>query len=264
MTQTLRQKFRQPFGYYTENLIGRHFLLHNIFTLYHQHCHAYEFSTDLEIDNLTKLKRILEILNVDIHSMENTVASILQDNIKRHNENYIRLIKDLFSLNDSTDLFEKKLSLLAISNLVCSNKIELLRIENKKLIVSEIKAQYGPKVDYKIELEKSQIEILSKLANNSIGASLIYCIALTEPKFIEIPFTELYTKFMEFEDFNGREFTSNDWSYLRIRIPKEYREDKKFTKIDKSLYNFKDDATLFSSILEEFPGKFTRLENEKF
>ena len=80
------------------------------------------------------------------------------------------------------------------------------------------------------------------------------------PKFVEIPFTDLYEKFEYFDDFNGKEFTGTDWSDLRVTIPKQYREDNRFEKINESLFTYKDEYSLFKSILEEFPGKFLRLE----
>ena len=173
---------------------------------------------------------------------------------------YIDSIKRSFSTKDRGKLIEKKVTLLAVSNLVSSNYIELLRIQDHRLIVSETKSQYGPMVDHRIEFNSSQLKLLLKLAKNNIGATLIYAIALPEPKFIEIPIEELYDKFHEYDDFDGLEFTDYDWSHLKMRIPMKFRELDGFTMIDKSLYNYCDETTLYNSILDSFPDKFPRLE----
>ena len=208
-----------------EHLIGRHFLLKYDCVLYHGRYHADEWWNNLDDNNLIELKNLLILLNVNIE-----VTS-----------------------------FERKSILYEISGIVGSNKIEFIRIENNKLIVSEIKSQYGPKPDYRIEFEHTQIDTLTKLTNKGIKTSLIYCIALPGPRFVEIPFIALYDKFNEYSDFNGQEFTTNDWADIRIRIPIEYREESKFEMIDKSLYNYVDLTSLFNSILDDFPNKFERL-----
>jgi len=208
-----------------EHLIGRHFLLKYDYVLYHGRYHADEWWNNLDDNNLIELKNLLILLNVNIE-----VTS-----------------------------FERKSILYEISGIVGSNKIEFIRIENNKLIVSEIKSQYGPKPDYRIEFEHTQIDTLTKLTNKGIKTSLIYCIALPGPRFVEIPFIALYDKFNEYSDFNGQEFTTNDWADIRIRIPIEYREESKFEMIDKSLYNYVDLTSLFNSILDDFPNKFERL-----
>ena len=43
MDRTPKQKFRQPFGFYMENLIGRHLEMKGIFTMYHAHHYAFEW-----------------------------------------------------------------------------------------------------------------------------------------------------------------------------------------------------------------------------
>lgn len=260
MDRTLKQRFRQPFGFYMENLIGGNFALSGIFAMYHAHSHAFEWGLDLNDGDLIQLKSLLDILGKNTQTLKNHVLDILKGKNSFYSKDYVEIIKKAFSTKDRGKLFDKKITLLSGSNLVSSNIIELLRIQDHKLIVSEIKSQYGPKVDYRIEFEKGQIYKLSRLANKGINVSLIYCIALPIPMFVEIPFTGLYDKFLDFEDFNGKEFTSDNWSDLRIRIPKEFRKEEKFTKIDKSLYSFKDEMSLFRTILDAFPDKFTRLE----
>ena len=260
MDKTLKQKFRQPFGFYMENLIGEHFLLNSIFTMYHNHAYAYEWGLDLQDKDIDQLKFILKIFDIDLEAIKERVFNILKGNIIYYDLDYIESIKKAFNTKNDNELFNKKIILLTTSRLVSSNNLEILRIQDHRLIVSEIKSQYGPKVDYRIEFERTQINRLLYLNNNGVNTTLIYCIALPYPKFVEIPFTDLYEKFEYFDDFNSKEFTGTDWSDLRIRIPKQYREDNIFEKINESLFTYKDEYSLFKSILEEFPGKFSRLE----
>ena len=259
MDRTLKQKFRQPFGFYMENLIGGHLATKGIFTMYHAHSHAFEWGLDLNDDDLNKLKFLLNAQKINTEELSERVRGILKGNIGYYNQTYAELIKKNFSLNDNEELFNKKIILFAVSNRISSNMLELLRIEDHWLIVSEIKSQYGPKVDYRIEFEGSQLSRLLDLTNMGIETSLIYCIALPEPRFVEIPFIKLYNKFEDY-GFNGMSFDDDDFGGLRIRIPMEYREDKNFERIHESLYSFKDEQSLYKSILEEFPGKFTHLE----
>ena len=228
--------------------------------MYHNHAHAYEWGSDLPDKDIDQLKFLLRILDIDLEATKERVLGILKGDIIYYGLDYIESIRKAFNTKNNNELFNKKIILLAASRLVSSNNLEILRIQDSRLIVSEIKSQYGPKVDYRIEFERTQINRLLYLNNNGVNTTLIYCIALPYPKFVEIPFTDLYDKFEYFADFNGKEFTDTDWSDLRITIPKQYREDNRFEKISESLFTYKDEYSLFKSILEEFHGKFSRLE----
>ena len=260
MDRTLKQKFRQPFGFYMENLIGRHLATKGIFTMYHGHSHAFEWGLDLNDDDLNQLKFLLNTQNINTEELNERVREILKGNNWYYNQTHAELIRKNFSLNDNEELFNKKIILLTVSNMISSNTLELLRIEDHWLIVSEVKSQYGPKVDYRIEFERSQLSRLLDLTNMGIETSLIYCIALPEPRFVEIPFVKLYPKFEDYGEFNGMSFDDDDFGDLRIRIPIGYRADENFERIHESLYSFKDEQSLYRSTLEEFPGKFSRLE----
>ena len=186
---------------------------------------------------MNQLRFLLRVLEINTDKLIERVLDILKGNVYHSDEGYTDSIKRSFSIKDEGELLEKKITLLAVSNLVSSNHIELLRIQDHRLIVSEIKSQYGPKVDHRIEINNTQLKLLLKLAKNNIGATLIYAIALPEPIFIEIPIEELYDKFDEYDDFDGLEFTNYDWSYLKMRIPMKFREVDGFTPtmLDSSL-----------------------------
>ena len=260
MDRTLKQKFRQPFGFYMENLIGKHLLSKGIFTMYNAHHYAFEWGLNLDDDVLNQLKSLLIARDVNIEGLSEEVKEILNRKNGLYSETYLELVRGAFSKNENKNLFNKKIILLGVSNMISRNKLEILRIQNQKLIVSEVKSQYGPKVDYRIEFEKGQLFRLLRLTNAGMNTSLIYCIALPHPRYVEIPFIQLYDKFKDFPDFNGKEFTTDEWANLRIRIPLEYRKEEKFERISESLYSFSDEQSLYKSILGEFPGKFPRFE----
>ena len=260
MDKTLKQKFRQPFGFYMENLIGKQLLSKGIFTMYNAHHYAFEWGLDLDDDAISQLKSLLIARDVNIERLSEEVKEILKGKNGLYSETYLELVRGAFSKKENKNLFNKKIILLGVSNMISRNKLEILRIQNQKLIVSEVKSQYGPKVDYRIEFEKGQLFRLLRLTNAGMYTSLIYCIALPYPRYVEIPFIKLYDKFKDYSDFNGEEFTTDYWANLRIRIPLEYRKEEKFERISESIYGFSDEQSLYKSILEEFPGKFPRLE----
>ena len=181
MDKTLKQKFRQPFGFYMENLIGKHFELNGIFTLYHTHFYAYEWGLDIMDEDLDQLRSFLRVLEVNTDKIKESVFDILKEHRHYNDKSFKNSINTAFSTKDDDELFEKKIILLAISLEVSSNRIELLRIQDHRLIVSEIKSQYGPKVDHRIEINQRQLKLLLKSEKNNIGATLIYAIALPEP-----------------------------------------------------------------------------------
>ena len=140
MNKTLKQEFRQPFGFYMENLIGKHFDLNGIFTLYHAHSHAYEWGLGISDEDMDQLRFLLRVLEINTDKLKERVLDILKGHVYYYNgEDYIDSIKRSFFIKDKGKLLEKKVTLLAVSNLVSSNHIEFLRIQDHRLIVSEIK-----------------------------------------------------------------------------------------------------------------------------
>lgn len=276
MSETLRQKFRLPFGFYMETLVAKNFRLKGIFEMYHEHCNAYEWNIDENKFNL--FKNMVEALDINLEEEKNKIIDILNGQYKTNfTELYIKQryygpfcgfeskfstsFAKYFSLHDSEQKFERKLIIYEASKLVCSNRLEFVRIENGNLIISEIKSQYGPTPDYRIEFSERQLEIFTKLTSKRIKNSVIYCISLPGPRFIEISFSEFYEQFRQWDAFNGKEFTTNDWGGIRVRIPHKYRDSFTYNCIEKSLYNYNDNKSLFKAILNEYPHFNDRLGN---
>ena len=115
-------------------------------------------------------------------------------------EQYKNEYKEFLKTHKESQLeYSAYIKLRSISRLVGKNLIEFLRIQDNNVIVSEIKSQFGPEPDFKIELESNQLEMYTRLTNLGINTSLIYYIAFPKPNFIEISFLKLYGKFFKFQ-----------------------------------------------------------------
>lgn len=132
MDKTLKQKFRQPFGFYMENLIGKHFLPNSIFTMYHNNAYAYEWGLDLLDEYTDQLKLLLRILDVDLEAIKERVFGILKGSMIYNGQGYTESIRKSFTIKDNYELFNKKIILLAASKIVSSNRLELLRLQGHR------------------------------------------------------------------------------------------------------------------------------------
>jgi hypothetical protein len=262
MPQTIKQMIRQPFGYLIEDLLREYFHFHDTFCISKTRHFINEM---LDIKNTHALNLLLEfydlIIKIDDDKFKDALGLNLPEQIeklinKRYGAEYDSESWKKFNKDHSIDKRDY-IKLRKISEFIERNKIELLRIEQNEVIVSEVKSQFGPRPDYKIELESDQLDIFTKLTNEGINASLLYCIAFPKPRFVEIPFKQLYKKFEKFIDWNGKEFT--DRGRVRIRIPLEYRNIDMFREIDKNLYHFHDVNSIIKEILDRHPGEFKRL-----
>ncbi len=263
MPQTVKQTIRQPFGYLIEDLLRDFFHFHGIFCIGKTTPNIYEIQ---ELKNTHVVSLLLKfydlITKIDDVKLKDALGFNLPEQIEK-------LRKDSYNVEYNSDSRKKinkdysigksdYIKLRKTFGFVYSNKIELLRIEQNKLIISEVKSQFGPHPDYKIELESDQLDIFTKLTNVGINASLLYCIAFPKPRFVEIPFKQLYEKFEDFADWNGKEFTER--GRIRIRIPLEYRNIDIYREIDEELYHFYDEKSIIKEILDRYPGEFKRLE----
>ncbi|MDG7047628.1 MAG: hypothetical protein JRN61_01460 [Nitrososphaerota archaeon] len=261
MGSTLKQRFRVPFGYYMEDLLRENFKLRGLFVAGHSRHKIQEWEETYEPNNLDPLLDFYNKITIlNILGMSEQGKTIL----KYHKNKDKELFDNANNLNNFSKYRGKgkktlPFKLFQISLFVGSNSIELLRIENRRVIVSEVKSQYGPNPDYRIELEFNQLKNLTELTNAGINTSLLYCIALPYPRFVEIRFIKLYNIFNGYAGFNGETFTRE--RLLRMTIPHVYRNKDNFEYIDNSLYNYQDEKTLLLSVLNRYP--FERLQKFK-
>lgn len=77
-------------------------------------------------------------------------------------------------------------------DLVKTNFVEIIRYQNGHLSISEIKGSWGPSPKNKITISFSELLKLLILNDLGIHTSLIYVIALDNPRFVEVPLKKLH------------------------------------------------------------------------
>jgi len=166
----------------------------------------------------------------------------LKDDVERlgHKLQDIDCLKEYYlRCNDNTTF---------LSILMRSNRIELLRFKDGKPIISEVKSAFEAG-DYRIEITTLQLEVLSSIRNHDIDVSLIYCIALPNPRFIEIPFSSI-----ENDLIDG--YLASKKCY-RMRIPQEYRNQADYTGMPNNEYQDIDSLDLI--LKRKYPEKVCRM-----
>ena len=160
--RTILQAYRQPFGYYMEELVADYFRQQEKLVLSHDRNHF-----DYNKSDNNKIKESLSIL-------------------------FGRLSKVSLCSEYFLQKLDEKSNISGLEYLIGSNTIEMFRFEGYKPIISEVKSQYGVNdLDYRIEFNKGQISLLRELDDVGVESSLIYCIALPYARFIEIPFKDI-------------------------------------------------------------------------
>ena len=155
VNESLKQKLRQSFGYYMENLMAQYFFEKNITTL------SYKHGREHYGDNFKILLRDFE------------------SKLKKTN-----------FYGDNEDIFDTS-RLTLTEQLVKSNAIEMIRWENEEAIVSDVKSkfdQHDKREGKRLYFTKLQLEKFQALSDANINVTIIVPVALDIPRFIEIPF----------------------------------------------------------------------------
>lgn len=179
-SQTLKQKHRQKFGYYMENVLARHFIESGVFVISYSYCKA-KHNIQYSKISLRELRKKLEKTNW-----------------------FLEIWRENYSIAEDIEG--------EIESLVRSNHIEMIRWENGEPIISEIKSKFGPDTDdSKIYFTKAQIKRLLDFLDVGINVSVFVAVALDTPRFIEIPFKEF-----KLPDYENKR---NDKITMRIPTP---------------------------------------------
>jgi exonuclease V len=152
--ESLKQKLRQSFGYYMENLMAQYFFEKNIVTLSYKHGRN-NYGKNFEI--------------------------LLRDFERKFQKT------DLYRDHDYIDTSRLTLT----EHLVKSNAIEMIRWENGEAIVSDVKSkfdQHDKSERNRLYCTKRQLEKFIDLHDANINVTIIVPVALDTPRFIEIPF----------------------------------------------------------------------------
>lgn len=155
VNESLKQKLRQSFGYYMENLMAQYFFEKNIITLSYKHGRE-NYGENFEI-LLRDFERKLQ--KTDFYGDHNNISDTSR--------------------------------LTLTEQLVKSNAIEMIRWENEEAIVSDVKSkfdQHDKKEGNRLYFTKLQLEKFIDLHDANINVTIIVPVALDTPRFIEIPF----------------------------------------------------------------------------
>ena len=127
---------------------------------------------------------------------------------------------------------------------------DLIRWEQGSPIVSEVKSQLGPTVDYRIEFQATQMIALREMARRGLKVSILYYVALPGPQFVEIPWTDLRKPDARVK----RNQIGSGYRY-RTRVPIPYRDRSRFTRIPDSLVPYSNERELLEFLTRRFgPG----------
>ena len=106
--------------------------------MYHTHSYAFKWVYDLPELDLNQWEFLLNLFST-VHTCKEDVKymehEILKCRFEFDDRPLIEAIKKSFSLKENKKILNKKLTLLAVSNIVSSNRFGLLRNQHHKLIV---------------------------------------------------------------------------------------------------------------------------------
>ncbi|MCG3109471.1 hypothetical protein L3N51_01763 [Metallosphaera sp. J1] len=251
---------RQAFGFYMEELVAKTLESRGEICLPYDHNQIYSWKRDgldtavnalISFFDVLSRNEVPPYLDVKHHYSEvvSTIKAIIYgfEEGRWYDLKLWSILKDRYISTVLDPLDPINVKLFVISNLVQRNIFELLRVRSDKVIVSEVKSQFGPRVDYKIEIENRQFELMKVLYRLGLNYSLIYLIALPRPRFVEIYLKDILSVALE------KDKTRQSYR-IRVRVPVTYRDEKKFQYIDSNLYKYNDEVTL----LEELEDRYRR------
>lgn len=215
-----KQKYRQMLGFFSEWITTRYFLYNRNFVVSFNHHYIKRW------DGAEKFRK--------------TLKNLL--NLIRKSELFHEYYQDIIEKNDEFEAFDLFAQL---------NVIEFLRVENKNIIISEIKSKYYfDKTSYYVQPTKIQIKKLIELSKIGIDTSIILVIMMEKPKFLEIPFTKFRIPLNLEEKADDK---------IKLRIPLEYRRLSLFKEIEPEVY-----YPFNWSSLEELIGQIIKFKNPDF
>jgi hypothetical protein len=211
LMQTLKQEYRGALGYFMEEIFSKYLLKSNK-----------EFVSSFNY------------LSKDIFNSEPPKP----DAKLKINE----LIKTL----NKTEYYRYHLypikTSIKLDYLMESNLLELARWERNRLVISEIKSKFGPTLeDVRLYPQSGQMLKFQQLQALGIETSIIVIIALPNPRFVEIPFSEFRVPPIPadiIEQFkNPKKRGLLRIQRINIRIPEDYRDLSKYKPIPKEVYS---------------------------
>ncbi len=225
--QNPRQRLRQREGFLAENLLQRYFEDRGILAVSFVRRHLDEVGgrTDPFWRNRAKAlaKRLI--------GMKGIVGSAIERQIEWE------------SLEPPTTKEEKVVRALL-------GFCDLIRWEADTPVISEVKSQYGPALDYRIEFQATQMIALREIAQRGVEVSIIYYVALPRPRFVEFPWSAIRRP----ERKVTQEMIGAGHRY-RTRVPRNYRDEGLFVEVPQHSVPYTDEASLLTFLQTAFgPG----------
>lgn len=265
----LKSVYSRAFGYYMESLLSRNLAKDGI-NIIHE-----------------STSRVSHIGLGNIEDFSNKFRKALESD-----QNFLNLFAwhfpDLFDID--TDQTGREITSFPLkdwdpqeflSRIVGSNFLEIVRWEDGNPIFSEVKSSWGPVPTNKVTISVSQILKLYALRNAGIRSSVIYMVALQEPRWTEIPIEALSLQSFPDEflamleetvptvDSSGKLERYARYYYTRnITIPSRFRDSGKMQHFVSVPHSFYDIQSLIE-VLKNFapvyylPSKQTMLKVHK-
>lgn len=225
--QNARQLLRQRAGFLAENLLQRSFEERGVLAVSHVRRHLDEAGRRVGTDWMRKARILAKSAG--------TVPGLVGDRIRAARPG---LVGD-YRLSGAEAAVRALLGFC-----------DMIRWEGDRAILSEIKSQLGPEVDYRIEFQATQMIALRDLSAAGVYVTVLYYVALPRPTFVEVPWVEFRkpAKKVRTSDI-GRGFR------FRTRVPIPYRDKVRFTQVPASIVPYTNESELLRYLSEEFhPG----------
>jgi hypothetical protein len=231
--QSARQRLRQRAGFLAENLLQRFFEDQGILAISFARRHLDEAGSKVAIDWKSRARALARTGSRVRGLVGRRVESVRQWQAGEHRLSHDELVVR---------------ALLGFCDLV--------RWEGDAPILSEVKSQYGPELDFRFEFQATQMIALRDLAAAGLRVSVLYYVALPNPEFVEIPWAAVRrptVRVAESEIGRGYRF--------RARVPKGYRDRSLFSRVPRSIVPYHDEKGLLGYLDTEFhPGSRPGLE----
>jgi hypothetical protein len=222
--QSARQALRQRAGFLAENLLQRFFEEQGILAVSFARRHLDEAGKRVGVDWRRHAKRLAR----SVGRLQGLVGVRIQSG---HPE----LAGD-YRLSREEAVVRTLLSFC-----------DLIRWDEDRPTLSEVKSQLGPSVDFRIEFQASQMIALRDLAAAGLDVTIPYYVALPFPEFVEIPWDQLRrpeARVRESEIGRGLRF--------RTRVPIPYRDRARFTRLPTSIVPYASEQELLQYLTVEF------------
>jgi hypothetical protein len=228
--QNARQRLRQRAGFLAENLLQRYFEDRGVLSVSFARRHLDEVGERLDPLWRSKARALAE----KTRGIRGVVRQTIDGALRQWDGREPPISRDEMVVR----------SLLGLC--------DMIRWEGGEPIMSEVKSQLGPAVDYRMEFQATQVIALRDCAARGIGVSILYYAALPAPEFVEIPWSDLRKPTTGVR----RDQIGGGYRY-RTRVPIPFRDRCRFTQIPAHLVPYSDERELLEYLRTHF-GPMTR------